>query len=441
MRSIKLHMLLSVLVLVSTLLLGFFTARFHASFDVTANQRHSLSDATVATLNALDTPVEIIAVLGPDASLRNGVTALITRFQTLNDQISLRFINPETQPAEARALAAAPGGELIVRTSEREQRLQNLSERSLSSALMQLSRDTNRSIAFITGHNERSPERSNNDDWQIAAQSLAKLGVTASEWSLVSDPVIPDSVDLVVIAAAQTPYFPGEVASLLNYVNAGGNLLWLLETPIDSERGPGLGDLANTLGMTSLPGKVIDTASQALAADSPDFVLLDRFPPHPITASLTSPVLLPQTSAFVIDALAGQEHLPLLLTPESSWTETGELAGEVRFNESTDEVAGPLLLGVTIERNNTQRIAVIGDADFGASQFIGNGSNQAFTDSLMLWLTGDADAIEFVTQRAGDSELRLDNRSIILLTAVLLAGLPLLILLIGLFVRWRQRRA
>ena len=79
MRSIKLHMLLSALVLVITLLLGFFTTRFHANFDVTSNQRHSLSDATVATLNALQSPVEIIAVLGPDAGLRNGVSALITR--------------------------------------------------------------------------------------------------------------------------------------------------------------------------------------------------------------------------------------------------------------------------------------------------------------------------------------------------------------------------
>ena len=74
-------------------------------------------------------------------------------------------------------------------------------------------------------------------------------------------------------------------------------------------------------------------------------------------------------------------------------------------------------------------------------RFIGNGSNQAFTDSLILWLSGDGDAIEFVTQRANDSELRLDNRSIIILTAVLLAVLPLLILIIGLLVRWRHRRA
>ncbi len=441
MRSVKLHMLLSLLVLLIVLLLGFLTTRFHTSVDVTANQRHSLNPSTIATLNALDKPVEIIAVLGPNPSLRNGVTALITRFQSINDKISLRFVNPETNPAEARALAADPSGELIVRTAEREQRLQNLSERSLSSALTQLAQESTRRVAFIAGHNERSPERSTNDDWQLAADSLAKLGVASSEWSLVSDPVITDDIDLVVLAAPQTPFFPGEIASLLNHINAGGNLLWLMETPTDSDRGPGLIDLANNLGISTLPGKVIDTASQALAADSPDFVLLDRFPAHPITASLTSPVLLPQTRALIADALAGQETLPLLITPESSWTETGELAGEVRFDEGSDETAGPLLLGVTIERANNQRIAVIADADFAASQFIGNGSNQAFTDSLVLWLTGDADAIDFVSQRANDSELRLSTNSIIILTAVLLAGLPLLILIIGLLLRWRQRRA
>ena len=96
MRSIKLHMLLSALVIVVTLLIGFFTTRFHANFDVTSNQRHSLSNATVATLNAMESPVEIIAVLGPDAGLRNGVSALITRFQSINDPVSYTHLTLPT---------------------------------------------------------------------------------------------------------------------------------------------------------------------------------------------------------------------------------------------------------------------------------------------------------------------------------------------------------
>ncbi len=102
------------------------------------------------------------------------------------------------------------------------------------------------------------------------------------------------------------------------------------------------------------------------------------------------------------------------------------------------------LLGITIEREfpeANQRFAVIGDADLGASQFVGNGGNQAFLETLFLWLTGDADAIEFVTQRAPDSEVTLSNNAIIWLTAVYLAGLPLALLLTAVMVRWRRRRA
>jgi hypothetical protein len=106
-------------------------------------------------------------------------------------------------------------------------------------------------------------------------------------------------------------------------------------------------------------------------------------------------------------------------------------------------VAGPLLLGVTIERplpQGTQRIAVIGDADFGASQFIDNGGNQNFIEALMLWLTGEFNTLDFGTQSAIDSTLTLSNNAIVLLSAAYLAGLPILLLLIAGFVRWRRSR-
>ncbi len=83
---------------------------------------------------------------------------------------------------------------------------------------------------------------------------------------------------------------------------------------------------------------------------------------------------------------------------------------------------------------------MIGDADFGASQFIDNGGNKAFIESLVLWLTGESDALDFVTQKAVDSELILDNKTIIALTAVYLAGIPALLLITAGLVRWRRRR-
>lgn len=442
-HSSKFHTISALLVVGIGILLGWFSQHLTVSVDVTANNRHSLSSTTMSLLQSMQAPVEVIAVLAPDVKQRNGVKALIEKFQHIKPNITLRFVNPETDPAQARELNSAPGGELILRTAAREQRLQNLSERSLANSLQQLTRDGDKNLVFISGHGERSPSRATNDDWLIVSEQLANIGLVAREQSLVSEPSISDDVDLVVIAAPTKNYFPGELASIDNYIQRGGNLLWLIEKNSDNPNVSNFSLLSNTLGVDTLPGTVIDTASQALAANSPDFILLDRFTRHPITSTLTNPVLLPQASALTVTPLAGQEVLPLLQTPEASWTEISELTGEIRFDANTLEVSGPLLLGVTIERalqTGSQRFAVIGDADFAASQFIGNGGNQNFTQSLVLWLVGESDSMEFVVQRAPDSQLSLSNRSIVFISALYLVVLPLLFLVIAGIVRWQRKR-
>lgn len=441
-RSARLPVILSLLLLGIILSLGWLSQRSNTALDITANNRHSLTPTTHTVLESVTTPVELIAVLGPDKAQREGVESLVDRFKAIKPDLNLRFVNPETDPAAARALNVAPGGELILRTANREQRLQNLSERSLTNSLRQLTQDGDRDIAFITGHDERSPLRKTNDDWSTMAQRLAGVGLVSREVSLVSEPYLNDNIDLLVIAAPRRSYFPGEIASINDYLVRGGNLLWLSEIASGNSTGPNLQLIGNNLGVTTLPGIVIDTASQALNAATPDFVLLDRFPEHPVTAILNSPVLLPQASAIAVTPLAGQSILPLLQTPESSWTESGELSGNIAFDKNTEEVAGPLLLGVTIERmlpQGVQRFAVIGDADLGASQFVGNGGNQAFLETLFLWLTGDTDSLDFVTQRAPDSELTLSDNAVIGLSVTYLAGLPLVLLLSGFVICWRRR--
>jgi len=477
----RMHPWLSVLVIALALALGWLGLRFCAGVDVTANQRHGLTTGTRAALAALDGPIEILAVLGPDETVRDAVQDLIARYQDLKPDLTLRFINPDTDPAAARALNAAPGGELIVRTgapsapetpgapgahgandaAQREQRLQRLDERALTGALRKLAREGSLNVAFVIGHGERDPAQAADDDWQVIAERLDAVGVASRAFSFVTEPRVPETVDVLVIAAPERPWLPGEVTGVLEHVRSGGNLLWLIESPIgypiaqpDADASdapaaatprPGLSALASELGVVTEPGRVIDTASQALVQDSPDFVVLGAHPDHPVTRALGAPLLLPQARALAVTPLAGQTTLPLLATPESSWTETGELAGEVTFDAAEGEVEGPLLLGVTIERetdgtHDAQRIAIIGDADFGASRFVGNGSNAAFVEALLVWLSGEDRALEFVTTAAPDARLELSPRLIVVLSVISLIVLPLVLLGIALGVRLMMRR-
>lgn len=442
MSSPRTHTILSILLISIMLCLGWLSQRYNAALDLTANDRHSLSDSSKEVLESLKSPIEIIAVVGPDPQQRNAISELVARLQAEKSDITLNFINPETNPAAVRELQAENGGSLILRSDGRETRLKSLSERNLSNSLRQLNRDQDKKIAFITGHDERSPAGISNFDWSTTAGRLAAIGLVSQEHSLVSDPVLSQDIDLVVIAAPRRPFFPGEIASLNTYLSQGGNLLWLSEFN-ESSTGPNLKFLADYLGVDTLPGKVIDKASQDVLTDSPAFVLLTRFPNHPINTLLNNPLLLPQASALAVTPLAGQTTLPLLQTPEASWTELGELSGAIAFDQTSAEIVGPLLLGVSIEREmpeGNQRIVVIGDADFASSQFVDNGDNQVFTEALMLWLTGESDSLEFITRSAPDTALVLNNRSIIALSIVYLAGIPLLLFIIAIVVRVRNRK-
>jgi len=440
-RSLQ-HTILTVLCIAIALALTWLSARTNHSVDLTANKRHALSDQTVNAVQALNGPVSITAVVGPIANQRKALTELVSRYQTHNPLISLDFINPETDPERARNLNAAPGGELIINGMGREQRLQAVSERALTGALRQLNREGERKLAFVTGHEERSATDAGPNNWTIIASRLNSVGLNSEALSLVSNPRISDDVDVLVIADPRRPYFPGEIASLLEYINLGGNLLWVSETDLSKQTGSGLNALGLELGIDFLPGVIVDTASQAANNGSATFVILNSFAKHPVTESLRSPILLPQTKALAVTALAGQTLLPLLQTPQASWTETGELEGAVQFDENTNELSGPLVVGVTIERTirgKQQRIAIIGDADFASDQFIGNGANLAFSERLMSWLAGDTDALSFVTLPAPDANLTLSSRSIVMISVALLFVLPGLLFLMAGIAAWRRR--
>ena len=442
-RSSSTHWIISALLVGIAIALIWLSTRFDYAIDVTANQRHGLSNQTILAVQSLNGPITLTAVIGPNQTQRDALRKLVSRYQKVNASISLDFVNPETDPERARQLNAAVGGELFVRGMGREQRLQSVTERALTGALRQLNRDGERRLAFITDHEERPLISDEANSLSQLAARLASIGFNSEPWSLVTNPRLTDDVDLVVIADPRRPYFPGEIAGLLEHVNRGGNLLWLIESELNKQTGSALTALGLELGVEPLPGLVIDTASQSANAGSPAFVILNAFTRHPVTEALTSPLLLPQAKALAVTPLAGQTLLPLLQTNEDSWTETGKLEGAIAFDEATDEHRGPLAIGITIEREingRQQRIAVIGDADFATNQFIGNGANFAFGERLVLWLAGESDALSFVTKPAPDASLLLDSRSIVIITTTLLVALPVLLLIIAGFMLWRKRR-
>ncbi len=438
------NLVFTVLVLALVALGGWLTHMFSYTSDWTATGRHTLGDETRDVIALVDDTVEITAYIGPDAVTRRGVEALIERYESAGLELEFDFVNPEENPTLARELDLDPGGEVIIRLGNREQRLASLDEAELTNALARLARGEDRFIAFVEGHGERDPLGESNHDLGDFGEQLADRGIYPQAINLAATPQVPDNADLLVIAGPQSNYLPGEVAAIQRYLADGRNLLWLTEPEADD----GLDDLAELLAIARLPGVVVDAGAQQFGAERPDFAVVTDYGEHPITADLDAITVFPQASALEAFSAEGWHHKPLLRTREQSWNETGPIEGRIYQDPQAGEVAGPLALGWAATRGpepahdepDTQRVAVIGDGDFLSNAYVGNAGNLEFGMRLVRWLVADDDRVRIAPEQPADIELDRSPLALGIIGVGFLLVLPLVLLTLGAIIWWYRQK-
>lgn len=431
-------------------LLAWLSNRYLIQADWTAGGRNTLSEASQTLLARLDGPVRITAYARDNPTLRDGIARLISRYQRHKPDLDLTFINPDFLPEQVRELGITRDGELYLEYRGRHEKLQQLSEQALTRALQRLSRQQKRKVLFLEGHGERKPLGVANHDLGTFGRELEQAGIQVRLLNLGVEPHIPSDTTTLVIAGPQMSLPPSEVQTILEYVNQGGHLLWLLD-PGDHS---GLSDLASALGVTVLPGVVVDANAPRLGIQNPTFIPVADYGPHPVTDSLRSPTLLPGTAALGLQPPAGWEATALLETQPRSWTETGPLNGEIRFDANTVERSGPLTVGWALFRPYPgattgasspqtaaqQRLVVIGDGDFLSNTYLGNGANLELGLNILNWLTLDDMLIAIRPKTAPDQNLELSDRALALLAALFLFVLPGTLLGSGWLIWFYRRR-
>jgi ABC-type uncharacterized transport system involved in gliding motility auxiliary subunit len=277
---------------------------------------------------------------------------------------------------------------------------------------------------------------------------LAKTGILARPLELTAEARIPPAA-VLVIAGPRTPLAPGAIEAILEFLERGGHLLWLLE-PGESS---GLHRLAAALGVAARPGVVVDPDARRLGIQNPAFIPIADFGPHPITESLRAPALLPQAAALEVRPFAPWAATVLLESQPRSWTETGSLDAPLRFDPERAAPSGPLTVGVALFRpyptkapdsgaprvGTEQRVVVIGDGDFLSNTYLGNGANLELGSNMVNWLLGDEALIAIPPRTAPDPHLHLSEGMLALLAAVFLIGAPGTLLASGWLI-WFQRR-
>lgn len=425
-------------------LMAWLSVRYPIRADWTAGGRNTLSAASQALLTRLDRPIRVTAYVRDRSPLRESIVRLMARYQRYKPDIALHFVNPDLLPDQVRQLGISVDGELYVEYGGRGEKLQHPGEQALTQTLQRLSRPQNRSVAFLDGHGERKPQGVANHDLGAFGRELEKIGIQARPLHLAKELQIPADTAALVIASPQTPLSPDEIRVILDYVQQGGHLLWLLE-PGDPARLPAL---ATLLGITILPGVIVDADTPRLGISHPAFIPIVDYGPHPITAPLRSPALLPQAVALAVQPSANWQAAVLLESQSSSWTETGSLEGQLQFDPDSTERSGPLIVGVALFRPRhvaprgvaQQRVVVMGDSDFLSNTYLGNGANLELGLNTLNWLVLDEALMMIPPRTVPDPSLNLSEGALAWLAAVFLVILPAGLMASGWLIWFYRRR-
>lgn len=414
-----------------------FAARYPAHWDLTQNALNSLEPGSVDALALLKEPVKItVYATEQDAKLgdiHKLIREFVSLYQRYKPDISLTFIDPLKEPEAMRKAAIQGNGEMVVEYAGRSEHITTLNEQTLSSALMRLAHSKEQLLMYLGGHGERKLDGAANHDLGEFGGRLKHLGYRIASLNLTTAQEVPSNASLLVLTHPQTKLMPGEVKKLLDYIDNGGNLLWL----VDAEPLRGLEPLTEKLGITFMPGIVIDPSAQEMNVPI-NWALGSGYPPHAITRNFDLITVFPNARAMSIEQNNVWEAHTIIESALRGWV--SDRGVDKTFDKNRD-IPGPVNLALALKRSvneHEQRIIVVGNGTFLANVYSGNGGNLDLGTNMVNWLANEEQLITIQPHAAKDGKIILSKRQLLAISVGFLFLLPLLLVAVGAWLWWRK---
>ncbi|MBL4712797.1 MAG: GldG family protein [Gammaproteobacteria bacterium] len=437
-------------------MLAWISHHYSYQFDLTANQRHSLSPNSVDLLQVLDKRITINAYTTDDVT-KKAVDEIIRRYHQIKSDFDVRYLNPDIdiEQAQIDGIVMNKPFAFVIYYNGRMEHIDSLSEQAISNALLRLNRRDNQLLVFLSGHGERDLIATDNRSYSKLGQQLIGKGFNLQTINLLENK-IPEQTKLLVIAAPNHPYLEGELDKLNQYISRGGNLLWLADPSTDDLFG--LKSLATSLGLQLQSGVIVDNNTdlrKTLNIQHPAIIPVTEYFPHIITNTLRYNTLFPLSRG--ISPLSNENTIndwqteALFSSFGKSWSETNGISEEMVFDSNAGDIAGPITIAVALHRKHTpgnadqsslsasQRIVVIGDSDFLSNTYLGAGANLTLGLNIFNWLIGDDDFISVDVRPSPDTRLVLNDTQLMLIGFGFFLVLPIILLATG-FSIWYKRK-
>ena len=429
------------LLLACVIAAGWLVARHDQYWDWTRERGNTLTPESLAIIQRLDSPLSLTVFVDQQTPLGQTIERLLARYRSALSGLQVRYLDPQRFPERAREARVINPGQILLEYRGRRETLNEVGERAVTAAIARLATTKAPWVAVLVGHGERRIAGDGPPDLGRFGQELKELGLLPRGLDLTVVPEVPANARLVLLSNPEIPLFPGEAEGLARYLDRGGNLIMLLDPgPLN-----GLETVLYRLGVSLLPGAVVDNKGAEFASLPQTVAVISEFPDDALGSGLKRPALLPGAVAFETRTTPGWTLAGTLSTGAESWNETGRTTGQVSHDEVIGERAGPLPVVLALTRprggdGREQRVLLVGDGDFLSNAQLGAYGNRDLGLKLIRWVSGEEELHPLPAEPVPAEGLILDRTRRLVIGLGALVLLPGLFLVSGLAVRWVRSR-
>jgi ABC-type uncharacterized transport system involved in gliding motility auxiliary subunit len=448
--------------------------RHNHRFDLTPTKSFILSDEARRIAEGTRLPVRVTVFYNSQESgQRRQLEDLLQLFSDASPQISYRLLDLDRSPALAKKYGISSFNAGVMAAAGQVYQLTSVDEEELTNGLLKLTRRRHRTLCFVAGHGEHSPQDSGErTGYSEVAKALEKENSEIRTLSTLPADGVPAACTVVILPGPKRNLLPGEADLLSHYLDGGGRVLLM----IDPNAPESVVQFLARYDVRADNDLVVDERNRFYGADSfmPRVPIFDEgtFRKKLDTAAVFA---LARTVSPIEDKSNRRIKVLLIaLTSPDSWARVdgGTVPeGTVRFRRETDK-PGPLPVGLMVTdtpggdvskssasetahehsgapsggalpAGKVGRMIVFGDSDFASNLYLNLLGNKDLFMSSVGVLTEDEELIAMRRKglpRGSISPVYLTARQGRLIFWTAVVAEPTTFAALGILITWRRRR-
>jgi ABC-type uncharacterized transport system involved in gliding motility auxiliary subunit len=440
--AVAIVVILNLIVLRAPTRLGEYSTNWQ--WDLTSNQRYSLSPQTEQVLSNLDREVQLLYF---DRQHNFGaVRDLLDLFESQSSNVSVQYVDPDRERTQATEYNVTEYGKIVVVAGDKNEQAKGVGEEDIINTVIRVMKEGTKAVCFLTGHGEREFDNTERLGYSEAAKALEGTNYTVRSLSLLQEsPEVPADCQVLVIAGPQKDLLEPELAAVEAYMNSGGSVFFLL-SPLTP---PKIVELLAKYGADVSNSLVVDVSGIGRLFGTDELMPLGlQYEEHLITKDMANTAtLFPYATAVQTSAgfKPGAAFNLIAKTSPNSWATKDVGSREVTFEEGRD-LEGPIALaGAGTFKDPVApmapetRFVVAGSQDIASNSFLAFGGNRDLFLNMVNWLSSDEDLIAVRPRDPEERPVDLSPTQLRMVFYLTFVVIPLAVVVSGFGVWWKRR--